>query len=311
MSVVSVISNEAGKLLKPQVSGQSSRGTEPAFSAWSALGHNLLAALPIHPNHEERRVIMSTSPSTSRQIALVTGAGTGIGKAVALALLDAGYRVVLAGRRVEPLEDVARESGTDRALAVATDVSRPDSVAALFAEIRAKLGRLDLLFNNAGVSGIGMNFEDIPFEQWQNIVNINLTGSFLCAQGAFRLMKEQSPQGGRIINNGSISAHAPRPNSAPYTATKHAITGLTKSLSLDGRKYDIACGQIDIGNAMTDMAAKMAKGVPQASGEIAIEAMMDVKEVANAVVHMASLPLSANVQFMTVMATKMPFVGRG
>jgi NAD(P)-dependent dehydrogenase (short-subunit alcohol dehydrogenase family) len=254
---------------------------------------------------------MSTTPSISGKIALVTGAGSGIGKAVALALHQAGYSVVLAGRGAGPLEDVARQAGGDRVLAVATDVGQPDSVAALFATIQATFGRLDVLFNNAGVSGIGMNFEDIPFDQWQNIVNINLTGSFLCAQGAFRLMKEQSPQGGRIINNGSISAHAPRPNSAPYTATKHAITGLTKSLSLDGRKYNIACGQIDIGNAMTDMAARMAKGVPQANGEIAIEAMMDVKEVADSVVHMASLPLSANVQFMTVMATKMPFVGRG
>jgi NAD(P)-dependent dehydrogenase (short-subunit alcohol dehydrogenase family) len=254
---------------------------------------------------------MSTSDTSSNKIALVTGAGSGIGKAVALALSRAGYDVVLAGRRVESLEEVVAEAGAGNSLAVSTDVSRPESVNALFAKIEEKFGRLDLLFNNAGVSGIGVNFEDIAFEQWQNIVNINLTGSFLCAQGAFKMMKAQSPRGGRIINNGSISAHAPRPNSAGYTATKHAITGLTKSLSLDGRKYDIACGQIDIGNAMTDMAARMAKGVPQANGEIAIEAMMDVKEVADAVVHMASLPLSTNVQFMTIMATKMPFVGRG
>jgi NAD(P)-dependent dehydrogenase (short-subunit alcohol dehydrogenase family) len=249
--------------------------------------------------------------NSNDKVALVTGAGTGIGRAVALALLADGYRVVLAGRRSEPLQQVAKESGTDRALAVATDVSRPESVAALFATIAQTFGRLDVLFNNAGVSGIGSSFEDIGFEQWQNIVNINLTGSFLCAQGAFKLMKNQLPQGGRIINNGSISAHAPRPNSAPYTATKHAITGLTKSISLDGRKYNIACGQIDIGNAMTELSARMAKGVPQANGEIAIEPMMDAREVADAVVHMAALPLSTNIQFMTIMATKMPFVGRG
>lgn len=251
-----------------------------------------------------------THPSHDK-VALVTGAGTGIGRAVALALLRDGYRVVLAGRRIEPLNAVARESGTDRALAVATDVSQPESVDALFATLQAAFGRLDLLVNNAGVSGMGVNFEDIAFEQWQNVVNINLTGSFLCAQGAFRLMKAQLPQGGRIINNGSISAHAPRPNSASYTATKHAITGLTKSLSLDGRKYNIACGQIDIGNALTELSARMTQGVPQANGEIAIEPMMDAKEVADAVVHMAALPLSTNIQFMTIMATKMPFVGRG
>ena len=245
------------------------------------------------------------------KVALVTGAGTGIGKAVALGLLQAGYRVVLIGRRLEPLEQVARESGTDRALPVATDVSSAESVNALFERIRQTFGRLDVLFNNAGVSGMGVDFEDITVEQWKTVVDINLTGAFLCAQGAFRLMKEQLPRGGRIINNGSISAHSPRPGSASYTATKHAITGLTKSISLDGRKYDIACGQIDIGNAMTELAAKMAKGVPQANGEIAIEPMMDVREVADAVVHMAALPLSTNVQFMTIMATKMPFVGRG
>ncbi len=254
---------------------------------------------------------MTDTTYPTKKIALVTGAGSGIGKAVALAMLRAGYGVALAGRRAEALNEVISESGSDQGLAVATDVSQPDSVKNLFIQIRQTFERLDVLFNNAGVSGIGMNFEDIPFDQWQNIVNINLTGSFLCAQGAFRMMKEQTPQGGRIINNGSISAHAPRPNSAPYTATKHAITGLTRSLSLDGRKYNIACGQIDIGNAMTDMAAKMAKGVPQANGEIAVEAMMDAKEVADAVLHMASLPLSTNVQFMTIMATKMPFVGRG
>ena len=255
---------------------------------------------------------MTSSDKTGNKVALVTGAGTGIGRAVALAFLREGYSVVLAGRRAEPLQAVALESGAgSRALAVATDVSKPESVAALFVKVKEVFGRIDVLFNNAGVSGIGTGFEDIAFDTWQNIVNINLTGSFLCAQGAFKLMKNQVPQGGRIINNGSISAHAPRPNSAPYTSTKHAITGLTKSISLDGRRYNIACGQIDIGNAMTELAAKMAKGVPQANGEIAIEPMMDANEVADAVVHMAALPLSTNVQFMTIMATKMPFVGRG
>ncbi|SFB77615.1 NADP-dependent 3-hydroxy acid dehydrogenase YdfG [Polaromonas sp. OV174] len=249
--------------------------------------------------------------NSNDKVALVTGAGTGIGRAVALAMLQAGYRVVLAGRRIEPLNSVAKESGCDRALPVATDVGNADSVNALFARIKAEFGRIDVLFNNAGVSGLGVPFEDIAVEQWQNVVNINLTGSFLCAQGAFRLMKEQVPQGGRIINNGSISAHAPRPNSASYTSTKHAITGLTKSISLDGRKYNIACGQIDIGNALTELSARMTKGVPQANGEIAVEPMMDAKEVADAVVHMAALPLSTNVQFMTIMATQMPFVGRG
>ena len=253
---------------------------------------------------------MNTGNSSSK-VVLVTGAGTGIGRAVALAFLAGGHHVVLAGRRAEPLQSVAKESGSEYALAVPTDVGSPDSVAALFAQIKDKFGRLDVLVNNAGVSGLGMSFEDIGFEQWQNIVNINLTGSFLCAQGAFKIMKDQLPQGGRIINNGSISAHAPRPNSAPYTATKHAITGLTKSLSLDGRKYNIACGQIDIGNALTELSAKMTKGVPQANGDIAVEPMMEATEVADAVVHMASLPLTTNVQFMTIMATKMPFVGRG
>ena len=245
------------------------------------------------------------------KIALVTGAGTGIGKAVAQALLADGYTVVLAGRRLEPLQAAVREAGSDRAHAFSADCSQPDSVDALFAFVQQKFGRLDVLFNNAGMSGPKVGFEDITFAQWQDVVGINLTGSFLCAQGAFRLMKNQSPQGGRIINNGSISAHAPRPNSAPYTSTKHAITGLTKSLSLDGRKYNIACGQIDIGNALTELAAPMAKGVPQAHGAIAIEPMMDVSQVGEAVLHMANLPLSTNVQFMTIMATQMPFVGRG
>jgi NAD(P)-dependent dehydrogenase (short-subunit alcohol dehydrogenase family) len=248
---------------------------------------------------------------TTPKIALVTGAGTGIGKAVALALLQDGYTVVLTGRRLEPLQAAVHSAGTDRAHAFSADCSQPDSVDALFAFVQQKFGRLDVLFNNAGMSGPKVGFEDISFAQWQDVVGINLTGSFLCAQGAFRLMKQQTPQGGRIINNGSISAHAPRPSSAPYTATKHAITGLTKSLSLDGRKYNIACGQIDIGNALTELAAPMAMGVPQAHGAIAIEPMMDVKQVGDAVLHMANLPLSTNVQFMTIMATQMPFVGRG
>ena len=245
------------------------------------------------------------------KIALVTGAGTGIGKAVALTLLANGYTVILTGRRLEPLQAAARQAGTDRAHAFSADCSQPEAVDALFAFVQEKFGRLDLLFNNAGMSGPKVGFEDITFAQWQDVVGINQTGSFLCAQGAFRLMKDQTPQGGRIINNGSISAHAPRPNSAPYTATKHAITGLTKALSLDGRKYQIACGQIDIGNALTELAAPMAKGVPQAHGAIAIEPMMDVQQVGDAVLHMANLPLSTNVQFMTIMATQMPFVGRG
>lgn len=245
------------------------------------------------------------------KVALVTGAGSGIGKAAALALLKAGYHVVLTGRRQAALQAVADESGSANALVVAADVTQPESVAALFATLQKQLGRLDVLFNNAGVNAPKVLFEDLSVEQWQNVVNTNLTGSFLCAQGAFRLMKTQVPQGGRIINNGSISAHAPRPNSAPYTSTKHAITGLTKTLSLDGRKYNIACGQIDVGNAMTELAAPMATGVPQANGQIASEPMMQADEVANAVVHMASLPLSTNVQFMTIMATQMPYVGRG
>src|SRR5271155_2649569 len=251
--------------------------------------------------------------ATQAKIAMVTGAGTGIGKAVTLALLRDGYRVVLAGRRKELLDKVVGESGAQPgdALAVATDVSDPASVRALFAQTKATFGRLDVLFNNAGVGAPGINLEDLSYEQWKTVVDINLTGAFLCLQEAFRLMKSQDPRGGRIINNGSISAHAPRPNSAPYTASKHAITGLTKSASLDGRKYDIACAQIDIGNAATDLAARMAKGVPQANGSIAVEPLMDVQHVASAVCYMASLPLDANVQFMTVMATKMPFVGRG
>ena len=248
----------------------------------------------------------------ANKVAVVTGAGSGIGKASALALLSAGYCVALAGRRAELLEQTVAESGAGaRALAVPTDVARSADVNALFAKTKEKFGSVDVLFNNAGTNAPGILFEDLTVEKWQAVVDVNLTGMFLCAQAAFRIMKAQTPRGGRIINNGSISAHAPRPDSAPYTCTKHAVTGLTKCISLDGRKYDIACGQIDVGNAMTELAARMSKGVKQANGEVAIEAMMDVKEVANAVVHMASLPLSTNVQFITIMATQMPFVGRG
>ncbi len=249
---------------------------------------------------------------TTTRIAIVTGAGSGIGKATSLTLLRAGYAVVLAGRRAELLNQVAAEAGAgSRVLAIETDVANPVAVKNLFARALATFGRLDILFNNAGTGAPAIPIEDMDVEKLKSVIDINLLGPFLCTQEAIRIMKSQDPQGGRIINNGSISAHAPRPNSAPYTATKHAITGLTKSTSLDGRKYNIACGQIDIGNAMTELAARMASGVPQANGEIAIEPMMDVQIVADAVLHMASLPLTANVQFMTVMATKMPFVGRG
>ena len=246
------------------------------------------------------------------KVAIVTGAGSGIGKATALALLNDGYRVALAGRRADLLLEAAAQSGAGaRALAVPTDVTVPDSVAALFAETQKTFGRLDLLFNNAGTNVPGVAFEDLTYEEWSRVVAVNLNGMFLCAQAAFRIMKEQDPRGGRIINNGSISAHAPRPDSAPYTATKHAITGLTKSLSLDGRKYAIACGQIDVGNAITDISARMATGTKQANGSVAPEPMMNVQQVAQAVLHMAGLPLETNVQFLTIMATNMPFVGRG
>jgi NAD(P)-dependent dehydrogenase (short-subunit alcohol dehydrogenase family) len=247
-----------------------------------------------------------------KKVAVVTGAGTGIGKAAALALLKEGYCVALAGRRAELLEQAAAQSGAgDRALAVATDVGDPESVRNLFARVKSAFGRLDVHFNNAGSGAPAVPMEDLPFEQWKKVVDANLTGAFLCSQEAIRIMKAQDPRGGRIINNGSISAHAPRPNSTPYTATKHAITGLTKCISLDGRKHDIACSQIDIGNAATEMTERMAKGVMQANGETAVEPRMDVAHVASAIVYMASLPLEANVQFMTIMATKMPFVGRG
>jgi len=247
------------------------------------------------------------------KVALVTGAGTGIGKATALHLLGQNYSLVLAGRRIEPLNEAATGAGveTNKYLCVSVDVSNPDSVKALFNEIQETFGRLDLLFNNAGCAAPAIPMEDLSFDQWQAVVNANLTGTFLCAQQAIKMMKAQSPQGGRIINNGSISAHSPRPYSAPYTATKHAITGLTKSISLDGRKHNIACGQIDIGNADTDMTLPMLTGVQQANGEMAPEPRMDVNQVADAVLHMANLPLETNVQFMTIMATKMPLVGRG
>ena len=246
------------------------------------------------------------------KIAIVTGAGSGIGRAVAVALAREGYAIVLAGRRRDTLDETAAKAGAGaQALVVPTDVSDPVSVRQLFARTAETFGRLDLLFNNAGQSAPGVPLEDLTYEQWKAVVDVNLTGAFLCTQEAFRLMKRQQPRGGRIINNGSISAHAPRPNSAPYTATKHAITGLTKSTSLDGRPFDIACGQIDIGNAATDLTARMATGVPQAHGTTAVEPTMDVQDVARAVVYMASLPLDANVQFMTVMATKMPYIGRG
>ena len=249
------------------------------------------------------------SPS---KIAIITGAGSGIGRYVALALAKEGYSMALAGRRQEPLEATALAlKGTNsQALVVPTDVADPASVRELFAKTKDEFGRLDLLFNNAGIS-TGGPLEDLTYERWKSVVDTNLTGTFLCTQEAFRIMKAQDPRGGRIINNGSISAHAPRPNSAPYTATKHGITGLTKVASLDGRKYDIACGQIDIGNAATDMVERMKKGVPQANGAIAVEPTMDPADVARAILYMASLPLDANVQFMTIMATKMPFIGRG
>ena len=245
--------------------------------------------------------------------AIVTGAGSGVGRATSIALLNAGYNVVLAGRRTNALLETISIAGEvpGEGLAVTTDVTDETYVEALFTKTCRTFGRLDLLFNNAGTNTPGVPFEELRADQWQLVVDVNLTGSFLCAREAFRAMRDQVPQGGRIINNGSISAHTPRPDSAPYTATKHAITGLTKTLSLDGRKYNIAVGQIDIGNAMTKMAARMAEGVKQARGDIAVEPMMEADEVANAVVHMAGLPLETNVQFITIMATQMPFVGRG
>jgi NAD(P)-dependent dehydrogenase (short-subunit alcohol dehydrogenase family) len=247
---------------------------------------------------------------SNQKVAVVTGAGTGIGKATALALLKVGYRVVLVGRRAELLEKTVAEAAMgSSAVAIPTDVSNPESVRRLFQKTGEAFGRIDLLFNNAGVPGVP--FEDLTYEQWKSVVDTNLTGMFLCAQEAFRMMKSQQPRGGRIINTGSVSSHVPRPDAAPYNATKHGVTGLTRSISLDGRKYDIACGQIDVGNALTEMSARIATGVKQASGELAPEPMMDVQNIADAVVFMASLPIGANVQFMTIMATKMPFIGRG
>ena len=248
-------------------------------------------------------------------IALVTGAGSGIGRAVSLGLLERGYAVVLAGRRLDRLDSVVEEADAvaerDRAVSVATDVSDPASVRRLFETVRSRFGRLDVLFNNAGTSAPAVPFDDLTFDQWRAVVDVNLTGMFLCAQQAFALMKAQSPRGGRIINNGSISASVPRPNSAPYTASKHGVTGLTKSISLDGRAYDIACGQIDIGNAETPMTARFTKGTLQANGEIRPEPLLGISHVVDAVLFMTGLPLDANVQFLTVMATRMPFIGRG
>ncbi len=250
---------------------------------------------------------------SSNRIAVVTGAGTGIGKATSLLLLKNGYSVVLAGRRVELLQQLVQEAGLpdSRTLIVPTDVANPDAVAALFAATEAKFGRLDVLFNNAGVGAFAVPLEDLSYQAWRTVLDTCVTGSFLCTQHAFRIMKAQNPHGGRIINNGSISAHTPRPNSAPYTAAKHAITGLTKSSSLDGRAFDICCGQIDIGNAATDMTTTMSIGMPQANGMVAVEARMDVEHVAQAILYMANLPLDVNVPFMTVMANQMPFMGRG
>ncbi|MEL6373574.1 MAG: SDR family oxidoreductase [Pseudomonadota bacterium] len=261
--------------------------------------------------------VMNAQGEAIQQVALVTGGGTGIGRAAALALNKQGYAVVVAGRRQEPLQETV-EMGAEGAAeghapmrAITVDVGDPASVGALFAQTKDAFGRLDVLFNNAGMGAPAEPMEDLDPAVWQQVVAVNLSGSFYCAQEAIKIMKAQTPRGGRIINNGSISAYAPRPNSAPYTATKHAITGLTKSISLDCRKYDVACGQLDIGNADTDMGGRMKHGVPQAHGEVMVEAVMDVSHCADAIVHMASLPLNANVQFMTVMATKMPFVGRG
>ncbi len=247
------------------------------------------------------------------KVAIVTGAGSGVGKRAALALLQEGYSVALAGRRAERLEATVTEAGAagSQALVVPTDVGDPAAIRALFAKTKETFGRLDVLFNNAGIGAPAIPLEDLTYEQWKAVVDTNLTGTFLCTQEAFKIMKSQTPMGGRIINNGSISAHTPRPNSAPYTSTKHAMTGLTKSTALDGRKYDIACGQIDIGNAETEMTARMKAGVMQANGAVEVEPTMNADNVARAVVYMASLPLDANVLFITVMATKMPFVGRG
>lgn len=251
--------------------------------------------------------------STHEKVAVVTGAGSGIGKATALAFLRDGWRVAVVGRRQAPLEETVQAAGaaSARALAVPTDVGDPQSVQALFARVKDAFGRIDALFNNAGQNAPGVLFEDLPYERWKSVVDTNLSGTFLCAQAAFRMMKEQNPQGGRIINNGSISAHIPRPDSAPYTATKHGVTGLTRTIALDGRKYDIACCQIDIGNAMTELAARMSKGVKQADGTVKVEPMIDVEDVARSVLHMANQPLHVNIFSLMIMATKMPYAGRG
>ena len=251
--------------------------------------------------------------SAGKKVAIVTGAGSGVGRAAGVSLLSEGYKVALAGRRLEPLQETAKLGGGAEAdaLVLPTDVSDPGSIAKLFAAVKETFGRLDVLFNNAGMGAPAIPLEQLSLEQWKAVVDVNLTGCFICTQEAFRIMKDQDPRGGRIINNGSISAHVPRPFSSPYTSTKHAITGLTRATSLDGRQYDIACGQIDIGNAATPMTERMTKGVPQANGTTMIEPTMDVQNVADAVVYMANMPLDANVQFLTVMATKMPFIGRG
>jgi NAD(P)-dependent dehydrogenase (short-subunit alcohol dehydrogenase family) len=246
-------------------------------------------------------------------VAVITGAGSGIGRATALAFLEDGWRVALAGRRTEPLEETVKLSGAgaDRVIGVPTDVGDPQSVQALFAKVKDTFGRVDALFNNAGQNAPGIPFEDLPYEKWKAVIDANLTGGFLCAQAAFRMMKDQTPRGGRIINNGSISAHIPRPDSAPYTASKHGVSGLTRTISLDGRKYDIACCQVDVGNAMSELAARMSKGVKQADGSVQVEPMIDVKDVARSVLFMANQPLDVNIYSLMVMATKMPYAGRG
>src|SRR3954471_16890019 len=280
---------------------------------WGASGEEYRAPLSCNQERSMHFGQEWEGEMAAGRAALVTGAGSGVGRAASLALARDGWSVALAGRRREPLDEAAAEIlglGV-RTLAVPADVADPASVQALFTQVKETFGRLDFLFNNAGIGAPGVPLEDLTYEQWKAVVDINLTGVFLCTQEAFKIMKSQDPRGGRIVNNGSISAHAPRPNSAPYTSTKHAVTGLTKSTSLDGRKYDIACGQIDIGNADTERGARMKNGVPQADGSIRAEAVMDPVHVGSAVAYMASLPLDANVQFMTVMATKMPFIGRG
>ena len=284
-----------------------------AGSVFPAEGGTLDSVNLSKQSWQHHKAIWRKAMEKDQKISIVTGAGTGVGKAASLALAHDGWTVVLAGRRKAPIEEVANKikTGGGNAIAITTDTADPKSVRKLFKETKSNFGRLDLLFNNAGTNAPGVPLEELSFEQWSNVVNVNLTGVFLCTQEAFKIMKVQAPMGGRIINNGSISAHVPRPGSAPYTATKHGVTGLTRSTSLDGRKYNIACGQIDIGNALTEMAERMTKGVPQADGSIQVEPVMDVSNVGKTVAHMASLPMDANVQFVTVMATNMPFIGRG